>query len=224
MVGMSDAPKAKRKAIDWEAVEREYRIGLKTLRQIGEEFGCSHVAVKKRAEREGWVRDLSAKIREATESKVTKAVVTREVTKETTASERQIVEANAAVCAQVVLSQRQDLVESAELERKLMAELVAMTDKADQFREFGEMMRSPDQFGQDKINDSYFSAISNQQRVKSAKLLMDMRKARIELERKVLRVDELKPVEENPLSELIKALSNNPLPVAQYVTEDDDDS
>lgn len=50
------------KAIDWEAVEQEYRAGFKTLRQIGEDFGCSHVAVKKRAEREGWVRDLAAKI------------------------------------------------------------------------------------------------------------------------------------------------------------------
>lgn len=217
------AESAKRPKVDWEAVEREYRIGLKTLRQIGEEFGCSHVAVKKRAEREGWDRDLSAKIREATESKVTKALVTKQVTKETAISERQLVEANAAVCAQVVLDQRSDLSESAELERKLMAELLAMTDKADQFRELGEMMRSPDEFGQDKVNDQYFAAISNPQRIKSAKLLMDMRKARIETERKVLRLDEQKPADVSPLAELVKAVSGTPLPVVANPSLDDDD-
>ena len=40
--------------------------GSKTLRQIGEEYGCSHVAVKKRA-KDG--PDLSVRIKEAAEAK-----------------------------------------------------------------------------------------------------------------------------------------------------------
>ena len=220
---MTEQARAKRPAVDWEAVEREYRIGLKTLRQIADSHGITHGAINKRAKKEGWTRDLSAKVSAKTEELVSKALVSKTVSKENSASERQIVEANANVCARVVLDQRQDLSDSAELERKLMEELLVMTDKVDQFREFGEMMRSPDEFGQDKTNDNYFGAISHAQRVKSAKLLMDMRKARIETERKVLRLDDQKPAEVNPLAELIRAVSGTSLPVVANVPEDDDE-
>ena len=50
------------KAVDWERIELDYRAGIKTLRQIAEENGISHVAINKRAKRDGWTRDLSAKI------------------------------------------------------------------------------------------------------------------------------------------------------------------
>ena len=59
---MSEKPKKPR--VDWEAVERDYRAGVLTLREIGERYDCSHVAITKRAKKEGWVRDLAPKIRE----------------------------------------------------------------------------------------------------------------------------------------------------------------
>ena len=49
-------------APDWEKIEADYRAGIKTLRQIAGEHGVSHVAINKRAKRDGWSRDLSAKI------------------------------------------------------------------------------------------------------------------------------------------------------------------
>lgn len=45
-----------KKSIDWESVEREYRAGIKTLRQIGDEHGVSHVAITERADKHGWIR------------------------------------------------------------------------------------------------------------------------------------------------------------------------
>lgn len=51
-----------RAAVDWDAVEREYRIGLRSLKDIGVEFGVSDAGIIKRAKRDGWVRDLSARI------------------------------------------------------------------------------------------------------------------------------------------------------------------
>ena len=56
-------PKAKKPPVDWEAVEREYCFGLRTLKDIGAEFGVSDAGIIKRAKRDGWVRDLSSKIR-----------------------------------------------------------------------------------------------------------------------------------------------------------------
>lgn len=158
--------------------------------QLSKEYGVSRAAIIKHWAKEGVERDLSAKINAKAEALVTQALVTKQVTHSDVVTEREIINANASVSANVVLAQHSDLAASADLERKLLAELLAMTDKADQFRQLGEMMASPDEFGQDKAADSFFATISNPQRIKSAKLLMDMRKARIETERKVLRLDE----------------------------------
>lgn len=46
-------------APDWEKIELDYRAGIKTLTQIAAEHGISHVAIIKRAKRDGWERDLS---------------------------------------------------------------------------------------------------------------------------------------------------------------------
>ena len=54
---------AARKTIDWESVERHYRTGLLSIRELGKQFGVSHVAIQKKAKAERWRRDLSAKIR-----------------------------------------------------------------------------------------------------------------------------------------------------------------
>ena len=53
---------AEKKVIDWEAIERDYRAGILSLREIAAVHGCSHVAISKRARAEAWARDLAAKI------------------------------------------------------------------------------------------------------------------------------------------------------------------
>ena len=63
---------------DWERIELDYRAGVKTLRQIAEEHGISHVAITKRAKRDGWTRDLSAKIQSKAEELVTKELVSKQ--------------------------------------------------------------------------------------------------------------------------------------------------
>ena len=50
------AEKQERNSTDWELVERDYRAGIKTLRQIGDERGISHTAIQKKAKRSGWAR------------------------------------------------------------------------------------------------------------------------------------------------------------------------
>lgn len=53
-----------RKIVDWEAVERDYRTGIKTLRAMAQEHGITHGAINKKAQKEGWERDLSERIKE----------------------------------------------------------------------------------------------------------------------------------------------------------------
>lgn len=41
---------------DWEAIESAYRAGVLVLRDIGEQYGVTEGAIRKRAKKLGWVR------------------------------------------------------------------------------------------------------------------------------------------------------------------------
>jgi hypothetical protein len=43
-------------AIDWLAIERDYRAGLLSLRALGQKHGCSHSTIANFAGRHGWTR------------------------------------------------------------------------------------------------------------------------------------------------------------------------
>jgi hypothetical protein len=69
---------------DWEAIERDYRAGLLSLREMSSAHGVSHVTIKKRADREGWTRSLQPKIMARTEEIMARAeeIVEQGATKE----------------------------------------------------------------------------------------------------------------------------------------------
>src|SRR5262245_54931406 len=101
---------ARRSDIDWEAVEREYRAGKRSLRDIGQEFGVSEGGIRKKAKEFEWERDLSEKIDAKAEALVRKSEVRSEVRSEANlANEREIIEANAKVVADAVIAERKDV-------------------------------------------------------------------------------------------------------------------
>jgi hypothetical protein len=51
-------------ATKWNVVEAEYRAGIKSLRTIAAEHDISEGAIRKRAKKEEWARDLAASIKE----------------------------------------------------------------------------------------------------------------------------------------------------------------
>lgn len=95
-----------KKPIDWERVETDYRAGLLSLREIATAHGLTHGAINKRAKRDGWVRDLAAKIKAKADALVSKQAVSNSVSAAELATERQIVEANALEVAAVRMNQR----------------------------------------------------------------------------------------------------------------------
>jgi hypothetical protein len=121
-------------SIDWAAIEREYRVGIKSLRQIAEEHCITHGAIQKRVKKYGWVRDLRARIHaradalvasvatgiihaESAKSEEAKPTVAAPVATKgaTPDTEDQTVEVNAAVQASVRLKHRQYLERAAEV-------------------------------------------------------------------------------------------------------------
>lgn len=105
-----------RKHIDWEAIEVEYRAGQMSVIEIARQHGISHTAINKRAKANGWVRDLSAKVRQAAEAKLVSSEVSGINVRETVdAAARRVVE--------VVTSHRRDLAQLHGLKRILAARL-----------------------------------------------------------------------------------------------------
>ena len=185
---MSDA---KKKLIDWEAVELHYRAGIRSLKDIGAEYGVSDAGIIKRAKRDGWERDLRAKIQAKAEAKVSASLVSAEVSAQTKASERQIVDANANKIADVRLAHRHDIHRNRAIVARLMDELEAQVgpESASMLADLGELMRSPDDAGQDKLNDLYRKVISLPERAKTAKTLAETLRITVDMERQAFGMD-----------------------------------
>ena len=175
--------KTTRKAIDWEAVEGDYRAGLLSLREMSESHGVSHVMIAKKAKALGWVRDLNAKIQARADALVNASVVTGPVNSLSLVTERQVIEANAERIAQVRGEHRADITRMRALVIRLLAECEAEAADPAVFAEMGEMLRQTDEKGQDRLNDAYQKAISLPVRIKGVKDLADALKALIGMER-----------------------------------------
>jgi hypothetical protein len=103
---------AKPKPIDWVSVELEYRAGLMTLRDIGARYGVSDVGIIKRARQYGWTRSLQAKIEQERENRLNVVMAQVKQAEGAVISyplERQTIEINAQMQADIILSHRRDI-------------------------------------------------------------------------------------------------------------------
>ena len=193
---------------DWEAIETAYRAGMMSLREIAAQHGISEGAIRKRAKRDDWSRDLAAKVKERADDLVRKAEVRKQVRTETALSERVLIEATAEVVAAVRMEHRGDIRRAREITNALFDELGAECADVDSLRKLGELMLSPDENGRDKLNEIYHSIISMPERVKAVKALSEALKNLIGLERQAYDIDG--PEGDNSvkqLSELMDSLS-----------------
>lgn len=174
---------------DWEAIESAYRAGLLSVREIASQQGVTHTAINKRAKRDGWERDLKAKIKAKADSLVSKREVSRLVSTERAVSERQLIEASAEVIANVRMEHRGDIRRAREITNSLFDELGAECADVASLRKLGELMIEPDENGRDKLNEIYHSIIAMPERVKSVKALSDALKNLISLERQAYDID-----------------------------------
>lgn len=178
---------------DWEAIESAYRAGVLSLREIASQHGISDTAIRKRAKKEEWTRDLAAKVKAKADDLVRKREVRAQVRTANQISERELVEATAEAIANVRMEHRGDIKRARELANLLFSELSAECTDVEALHTLGELMLSPDEKGQDKLNDLYHKIISMPQRVKSMKDLSDTLKTLIGLEREAYSIKEDEP-------------------------------
>lgn len=177
---------APKRPTDWEAIERDYRAGLLSLREIANHHGITEGAIRKRAKRDMWARDLAAKIKAKAEELVRKESVVRVPgTQLTPATEIEVVEGNARQVASVQINQRRDIHSTRNTVMTMLAEMNASSgvDNVALLENLGEIMREPSDAGQDKRNDLYMAVISLPERSKTIKNLVESFAKLVALER-----------------------------------------
>ncbi|EJD6109743.1 hypothetical protein ABK654_17760 [Morganella morganii] len=194
---------------DWEAIESAYRAGVMSLREIASQHDISEGAIRKRAKRDDWSRDLNAKIKARSDDMVRKQEVRRQVRSETALSERVLIEATAEVITNVRMEHRGNIRRARELANVLFDELSAECADVAALEKLGELMIEPDDNGRDKLNELYHAVISLPERVKSAKALSETLKNLIGLERQAYGLDDMQPNKTaSQLSDLMDELSS----------------
>ena len=112
---------------DWEAIERDYRTGKPTTRELSAKYGPSHSAISRRAKAENWQKDLRAVIRDATAAAVIRESVATAAIQDATETVRVAAE----IGKDVILRHRSELRDARTVANELLAELKAATRLAE---------------------------------------------------------------------------------------------
>lgn len=188
----------KRARVDWDAVEPHYRAGVRSLRDIADEFKVSNVAIVKHAEKVGWTRNLAAKIQEKADAKVAAALVASERAESPAAklTEAVRVEVESEVQARVRLSHRRDVTRMRGIVMNLLDELEIQTKSPETYETLCELVSgapdADDKAGRaraDRMQQAFDRALSLGGRTKTVKDLTDTVKTLIALERQAYGVD-----------------------------------
>lgn len=166
------AAPAKRQRTDWDAVERDYRTGKFTLRELAAKYELTHSAIGQKARKLGWTADLTQAIRQATNAKLIAEVVSKEVSS-ATQSVSTVVLAAAEINKQIILGHRNQIAQVRATVESARDKVLALGSSVADIKEASALAGAAE-----SLTRSY--------------------KNLIEMERKAFRLDE----EETPESEL----------------------
>lgn len=190
---MADTPK--KPPVDWERIELDFRAGTMTLREIGEANGVSHTAIRKRAEKEGWSRDLNAKIKAKAEELVSKAEVSKTVSKEEAetkkVTENDRVLADATRIANIKLKHRAGVGRMQEVFDVALSRVEVLVRESAVLEELGDLMdKGPDEKGRmDKQNEAYLKVIALPGAVDALKKMVETGERLVKLDYLVQGID-----------------------------------
>lgn len=195
---------------DWERIELDYRAGLLSLREIAGVHGITEGAIRKRAKRDTWVRDIAAKVQAKADDLVRRQAVREKVRTGQKEDEKAVIDANAQVIAQVRTAHRDDIRMARQLCMDLLNELKSTTADLPEFHNLHELLKGGE--APAKALDIMQAVISLPERTKTMKALAESLKVLIGLEREAyeLATDEgKKPVNHSELlREIAAALPN----------------
>ncbi len=209
---------AKRKKVDWEAVERDFRTAKFTLRELGEKHQVTHTTIGRRAEREGWSKDLQQAIRQATNAKLIAETVQQKCTTAQQDATETVIAA-AEINAHVILKHRAGLRRLGDVKDVLIDQIEQAAKNLPNLAELIEMVRQPDDNGVDKANDALRRAMSRSGLVDDLKKLAEIDERVRKGEREAFAIgadsdgDENNPAE--AMQKLLAMVNGSKLPVSK---------
>lgn len=163
----------KKRTVDWEAVERDFRTAKFTLRELGEKHRVTHTTIGRRAEREGWSKDLQQAIRQATNAKLIAETVQQKCTTAHQDATETVISA-AEINAHIILKHRAGLRRLGDVKDVLIDQIEQAAKNLPDLAELIEMVRQPDDNGVDKANDALRKAMSRSGLVDDLKKLAEI--------------------------------------------------
>lgn len=125
----------KKARADWEAIERDYRLGKLTLREMADKHGVSNGRIAQVASQKGWTRgDLKKAVRQATTALLVANDVAAEVSKAKQSLSDSVI-ATAEQNKQVVLRHRDRAQKAIDVTMRMLAELDSTTTKPEQLEQ-----------------------------------------------------------------------------------------
>ena len=110
----------KRKAIDWEAIESDYRAGQLSIRKVASRHGLTEGAIRKKAKTQGWLRDLTDKVKQATKEKLVRSEGTQD---DARTNDEDIIDDASNNAVSLVLSHRSSIREYRTISNRLATKL-----------------------------------------------------------------------------------------------------
>lgn len=214
-----------RRRVDWDAVDRDYRAGTLTVRELATKHSTDHATIVRRAKRLGLTRDLSDAVREATNARLIADTITKEVTSRVTKSHQEVtstVMAAAEVNARVIMGHRGELGQARALANALLVELqqAALTEDDQQLLAevlVGEGAKPADLA---KARGAVARAIGLGGRVTSMRALGETFARLQAAERAAYGIEQAPRAAEDPMDVLLKGLGRSVLPVTGSARDD----
>lgn len=181
----------KRPDVDWEAIEREYRLGQLTVREIARQHSVSHTSVTRRAEKYGWARDYSDEIRAKTQAALLRT--SESAPPERTTPTREDLAVAVETRVSLVLTHQSSIARLRAIAEKLANQLSADSDDIKEIEEAIEEETAGDKSGERRAR--MLKAVSLGSRAGIARELSQVLKNLIPLERQAFNLDDKAPAD-----------------------------
>ena len=196
---------AKRKTYDWEAIEREYRTGQLSNREISRQYDVPESSLRSRAKARKWAKDLSSQVKQKVKENLLRSVLRSDC-----ATDEEIIEVAARRGADIIDLHRDHISKSRESVSLLLDQLVEAATKRVEIEGENEEETKGDSNLQRR--NLMFKAVALPAHSSVAVHLTSALKNLINLERQAYNLGDDDEPKENALSEILTDLDIGGLP------------
>lgn len=186
------ARRSKENAIDWDAIEKAFRLGTKSNKQLAEQFGVQPSSIGRRAEKYGWVVDKAEEV-DAVRNSLLIQAASGKANPNATPSALDI-KAAGQVAADVVLAHRSDIGRTRGLFQSLLGEVETATLEKGSFEMVVDQLRKlmgskDDEAFKAALGEKIYDLIISMQKLTSVHGRIDAAKKLTEILEKVVRME-----------------------------------